>query len=471
MKIRGKIVLLLIVIVLVSGTYGYFRHSRSAGGSGNVLLISIDTLRPDHLGAYGYERDTSPNIDGVARRGSIFLNAISTTSWTLPAHVSLLTGMDIATHGVANDGISIHPDIPLLAESLQAAGWRTAAFCSSPYLNPAFGFGRGFDLYHNTDLEKSDFEDTVFLEDRYQWNEVHADITSPRIEELTVDWLDKNKGEKFFLFLHLWDPHFDFIPPPPYDTLFDPDYQGEVSPLHFMFNEAINPNMDPRDLEHIIALYDGEIAFTDHYLGLIFRRLKELDLWEDTLVIITGDHGEEFFEHGLKGHRESLYDETVKIPLIIKLPGGAGQDRKIAQQVSIIDIAVTILDYLGIEPPPPMQGVSLLPLIRGEDLPDDRGAFLELDYILKAFRTNGFKLLFNVDHLQTTILDLKKDKKETHQHLVTSEEEWSEANRRFYSRMEEDRRLADEYRDGKTGADVHLSPEQIQKLKSLGYIR
>lgn len=463
---------ILISIVLLAGpipSCGWKEKGPDQGG--NVVLISIDSLRPDHLGCYGYHRNTSPNIDRLAGRGAIFLDAVSTTSWTLPAHISLFTGTDISVHGVANDGLSLHPGIPVLAEALKEAGYRTAAFCSSPYLNPAFGFDRGFDIYHNTDLEKSDFEDTVFLEDRDQWQKVHEDITSPRIQALALDWLNRHQDEKFFLFLHMWDPHFDFIPPPPFNTLFDPDYQGEISSRHFMFNQDIHPDMNPRDLEHIIALYDGEIASTDHHLGKIFDHLEKLGLRGRTLIIITGDHGTEFFEHGNKGHRTTLYDETVKIPLIIVPPGKDLKGRKIADQAGIIDIAPTILDYLGQSIRPPIQGRSLLPVLAGENDGEPPPRLLELEDKLRALRTSRYKLLFNLPYLQTTILDLEKDPRETHNHLVTDPEQWAEINRDFYSRLNEDRQLAETYRRGETGEEVNLSKEQIERLRSLGYIR
>ncbi len=437
----------------------------------NIILISIDTLRPDHLGCYGYGRNTSPAIDALAKKGAVFLNTVSTTSWTLPAHMSLLTGTDITVHGVKNDGISLHHSIPTLAEILQENGYSTAAFCSSPYLNPAFGFDRGFDVYHNTDLETNEFPDTIFLEDRDKWQQVHEDITSPRIEHLAVDWLEKHQKEPFFLFLHFWDPHFDFIPPPPYDTLFDPDYQGSVTSLHFMFNKDIHEGMDPRDLAHIIALYDGEIASTDFHLGRIIDRLRELGLFDRTLIVVTGDHGEEFFEHGNKGHRITLYDETVRIPLVVVLPGRDLRGMKIVQQAGIIDIAATILDYLGLPVRPPMQGHSLLPFLEGKAPNEVNPQLLELEDTLRALRTNQYKLLFNLDHRETTILDLEKDPRETHNHLITSLTGWAEANRDFYRRLEADRALEEEYRRGETGQEVTLSEEQIERLKALGYIK
>ena len=458
------------VLIILVGVVLY-RHFLLAGDRPNVLLVSIDSLRPDHLGCYGYRRDTSPNIDALSRQGAIFLNAISTTSWTLPAHMSLFTSMDITVHGVSNDGFGLHSDIPTLAGILSKNGYQTAGFCSSPYLNPAFGFNRGFDIYYNTDMDKPDFVDTVLMEDREIWDRCHADVTSPRIHALAVDWLEKLKDKPFFLFLHMWDVHYDFIPPPPYDTQFDPDYRGTISSRHFMHNKAIHPEMDPRDLQHIIALYDGEIAFTDHYLGLIMAKIRELGLMENTLFIIAADHGEEFFEHGNKGHRITLYDETVKIPLILKLPGKDLGGEQISNQVSIIDIAPTILNALKIPAPEQMQGRSLLPLALGKGAPDDGLAFLELGSVLKGLRNNASKLLYNNDYRQTIILDLAKDPKETHHHMVTDLPAWTRVNKAFYDRLGLDHELAEKYRQKQSGARVHLSEDQVNKLKSLGYIQ
>ncbi|MDP8235256.1 MAG: sulfatase, partial [Candidatus Erginobacter occultus] len=317
----------------------------------NVLLISIDSLRADHVGAYGYGRETTPEIDRLAQNAAIFENHVSTTSWTLPAHISLFTGQEISAHGVATDGFSLHPAVPTLAESLLAAGYRTAAFCSSPYMNPAFGFARGFDLYHNIDTEKEDFVDTV-LPSETERDRVHRETTSPRIAELAENWLEENSSEPFFLFLHFWDPHYDYDPPPPHDRIFNPGYGGDIDGRDYIHNDRVHPGMDPEDLERIIALYDGEIAFTDKHIGMVIEKLKELDLFDRTLIVITGDHGDEFFEHGNKGHRLTLYEEVIRVPLIIRIPEKVNRSGRVETTVGIIDIAPTILDRLGVSPPP-----------------------------------------------------------------------------------------------------------------------
>jgi len=187
----------------------------------DVLLISIDSLRADHLSCYGYGRNTSPHLDELAEEGTLFAACAATTSWTLPSHISIFTGRDISAHQVVGDGFSLNDSVPTLPEALSAAGYATAAFCSSPYLNPAFGFGRGFDLYHNTDFDRHGSRDTILPSERER-DAGHGDVTSERIVELAGDWLGEKRDRPFFLFLHFWDVHYDYIPPAPYDRLFDP---------------------------------------------------------------------------------------------------------------------------------------------------------------------------------------------------------------------------------------------------------
>lgn len=435
----------------------------------NILLISIDSLRPDHLGCYGYDRDTSPVMDKLAHTGVLFKNTVSTTSWTLPAHISLFTSMDIMVHGVKGDGLSLYEEIGSLARELKEAGYRTGAFCSSPYMNPAFGLDRGFDSYHNIDLEMPGFEDTILPPEK-QRDAVHDDITSPRITELACEWLKKNKDKPFFLFLHFWDVHYDYIPPDPYDRKFDPEYDGDIDGRGFIHNPLVNPQMSERDLNHIIALYDGEIAWVDHHLGMIMEKLKESGLLERTLIVVTADHGDEFFEHGGKGHRNTLYDEVVKIPLIINGPGVTEKGMTVGEQAGIIDISPTILKLVGLKIPSWMQGRSLLPVPGNAPEQEEREVLLELGPELKAIRTNPYKLIFNLKHLQTIIFDLTSGPDETYQNLVTSPEEWNEANLKFYSRLVSDRILARKYRGDKSGSRVELSKEEEERLKSLGYL-
>ncbi len=435
----------------------------------NILLVSIDSLRADHVGCYGSGRDTTPEIDLLARDGVIFKNHVSTTSWTLPAHISLFTGQDISVHGVATDGFSLHPAVPTLAETLQTADYQTAAFCSSPYMNRAFGFDRGFDLYHNIDSERDGYVDTV-LPDETERDRVHRETTSPRIAELATAWLEENAERPFFLFLHFWDPHYDYDPPAPYDRLFNPGYRGDIDGTDYIHNDRVYPGMAGEDLEEIIALYDGEIAFTDHHLGLVITKLKELGLFDRTLIIVTGDHGDEFFEHGNKGHRSTLYEEVIRVPLIIRRPGGARGGQTISSPVGIIDIAPTLLDLLGLKGLEKISGVSLRPLLTGEEPGEPRVLLTELSPALYALRGDGVKLFHNAVIGETIVIDLEADPAETHSGEITSGPLFDQMKQEFENRRRRNRELAEEIRGGAAGEEIRFQERERERLRALGYI-
>ena len=358
----------------------------------NVILISIDSLRADHLGCYGYPKATSPNIDILANEGVVFTNAISTTTWTLPSHISMLTALYPEVHQVIHDGNKLSDKAVVCAEIMKEAGYLTAGFVSGPYLSSKFGYNQGFDIYDDDTISYSSNEES------------HRGITSPKIHQQITKWLEQKYRSSFFLFIHYWDVHYDYAPPPPFDTMFDSDYTGTITGKNFETNKRINPQMSKRDLEHIIALYDGEIAFTDSYIGKLMKYLKHLGIYENTMVILTSDHGDEFFEHGCKGHRNNLFDETLKVPLIIKFPSSLASPSplgmRINQQVSIIDIVPTFLDYLGITPYTALDGQSLLPLIAGNigTGTEIQHRFADLHGFMKCVRTNQFKYIHIAHH-------------------------------------------------------------------------
>ncbi len=359
----------------------------------NVLLISIDSLRADHLHCYGYPRATSPAIDALARDGVRFATAVAPTSWTLPSHVTLLSGLPPVRHGVIDHDRQIAPETPLLAEVLRHTGYATAGFVAGAYLHSTFGFARGFEHYDDeTVMEKPD-------------HRVQKKNTSQESYAVTRAWLEQWQRERpddpFFVFLHLWDVHYDFKPTPPYDRMFDPDYRGTVTGFHFMDSPLVHPGMSRRDLEHLIALYDGEIRLTDEYIGHLVTLLREMDVLDDTIIVITADHGEEFFEHGHKGHRNNLYDETLLVPLIVHYPRRVPAGVVVEGQVRLMDVAPTILALTGVEPPPalthPPEGIAAARDLspswsRGGEAPE-LPAFAELHGRWVAVRTAAAKLI------------------------------------------------------------------------------
>jgi arylsulfatase A-like enzyme len=322
----------------------------------NVVLVSIDSLRADHLGCYGYPRETSPALDRLAQEGVRFANASSVTSWTLPAHMSLLTGRSMMGHGVVTDDRSLTADVPTLAEGFKKAGYATKAIVSAPYLNSRYGFTRGFDDYDDR---------TIFFETN---EDSYKSVTGPRLVDAAIDYLDDPDGERpFFLFLHFWDVHYDYAPGPPYDRMFDADYDGEVDGENFYFNDAIRQGMDPRALDYILALYDGEIRLVDDQIARLRAALAARGQAGNTVFVVTADHGDEFFEHGEKGHHRTLYEEVLDVPLLVYVPGVAPVAKVVDQQVSIIDIAPTLLSLVGAPLPEDLEGRDLAPLWSGRE--------------------------------------------------------------------------------------------------------
>jgi arylsulfatase A-like enzyme len=320
----------------------------------NVVIIAIDTLRPDHLGCYGYERATSPNIDDLAASGTLFENAVSQAPWTLPSFGTVFTSLYPTQHGATTVGTRMRTSFPTLASILREEGFSAGAIVNTPVLRPEFGLDRGFE---------------------------HYDIMSPgverRAEEVTADaleWIDRRKKAPFFLFVHYFDPHLSYSPPAPYDTLFDPDYMGPVGrsfDLDYFSSQDI-PGMrreigslSAADINHITALYDGEIAFTDRAIGMLLDGLKQRGLTERTLIVLLSDHGEEFLDHGGLDHGHSLYGELTRVPLVFSLPAVINPGARIKQYVRLLDVTPTILDIVGIRSYGDLEGLSCKPVLTG----------------------------------------------------------------------------------------------------------
>jgi arylsulfatase A-like enzyme len=369
----------------------------------NVVLISMDSVRQDRLGIYGHrpefapEVSVTPHVDSLAMQGVVFDEAWSTTSWTLPSHMSMMTGLTDTSHGVVHDAVRMDPLRTTLAESFAAAGYATAGFYSGPYLDPKYGFGEGFDYYQSgmmPDAEREAWlskrlkelaeqrsaaglaaddtgQDLVMLTDRLS----HEDITSPRINELGLNFLDAHADQPFFLFLHYFDAHYDHIPEtmePGLGTLFDPGYNGSFLPDRWYFNPAVRsygPNNRPkreigqRDLAHIMAWYDAEIHWIDRHIGRVVAKLEELGLAENTIIAVVADHGDEFFEHGNIGHRSSLFPEVLRVPWVMKLPGEVRAGARIPGVVRLYDLAPTLTDYAFGGEVPGAEGSSARPYI------------------------------------------------------------------------------------------------------------
>ena len=393
----ARVAALFAALSLVSGC------SEPAAEKPNVILISLDTLRADRLSCYGHDRETSPRLDAFASEGVLCEEAVATSSWTLPSHWSMLTGLPVSVHGVCDEQLwNRRPEegelkLPsrgrFLGEHLKEAGYDTAGFYSWIYLEEKFGLGPGFDTYERLGLFGWDHptikpraDAARELEDRAEQEAVGRalqaehpelfDIGRPTAQEVvdrSIEWLRaevaEDDGRPLFLFMHLFDAHDPYTPPAPYDERFDPGYEGPIDGREITGERSlVHKGMSERDLEHLLALYDGGVSWIDSEVGRVLDALDELGLAEDTLVIITSDHGEEFFEHERKTHRKQLYRESVHVPLLMRWPGRLPEGARISGPTGIIDVAPTILSAAGLSAPVASPGVDLARLAReGED--------------------------------------------------------------------------------------------------------
>lgn len=318
-------------------------------GPRQVILISIDTLRADAVSAYGEGGALTPRIDGLAGGGLLFARAYAPSPWTLPSVATLLTGVHPDAHGLRKPGARLSESVPTLAEAMRSAGYRTAAIGSNPHLGRASGLDRGFDeyLFHGGTppfLTEGPFG--ARLVQRLFPPAFPAAGTTEELTELALEWLERNRRTPFFLWIHYLDPHVPHTPP----ARFQPDGEPpEGMGMSFARQNAIRngyftPSAEQR--EWIRKLYDAEVRTVDEAVGRVLDRLRELDLLETAVIVLTSDHGEEFWEHGGYEHGHSLYEEVLRVPLLIRTP--AASRAMIDRPVSLESVAPTLLDLAGV---------------------------------------------------------------------------------------------------------------------------
>jgi len=306
----------------------------------NILFITLDTTRADHLGCYGYDRAQTPNIDNLAERGVLFKTAVCQSPLTLPSHASIFTGTYPFYHGVRDNGFRLEPDKTTLAEVLKNNGMITSAFIGAFVLDSKWGLDQGIDYYYDN------FDFT-------QYKRISLDSVQRRGEYVIkafFEWFEKNYQKRFFSWIHLYDPHTPYEPPDEYKTRFSKWKSG---------------------------LYDGEIAYVDDLIGKLLNRLNVKNVLQKTLIVIVGDHGESLGQHKELTHGFFVYEATTSVPLIIHFPDSKLGGRKIDECVETIDIMPTLLEILGFKIPPGVQGKSLLPLIMKKNLIHERLAYSE----------------------------------------------------------------------------------------------
>jgi arylsulfatase A-like enzyme len=372
---RSLLFLGLAAMLFVASSYTYDRIDErrqvsklpvTAPGARNAIVVVIDTLRADHLSAYGYSRPTSPNLDTIARMGVQFDNAISTSSWTLPSHASMLTAEYPHEHHVDHDTSSLGPDHITLGEALQARGYRTAAFSGNTgNFSRDRGFGRGFMRFED-DFQSigSSFGRTYYggkFENRLCQLHIIRDLfgrpSAGEINKRALRWIDSGRGDPapFFLFLNYYDTHDPYLPPDPYLHAYTRvRHPGGRYTQHWEWFQGLTPP----ERQAALDAYDGAITYVDARIGELMANLRSRGLSENTIVIVTSDHGEAFNDHGLMTHGNSLYRELIHVPLIIWDQAHSLPCRHVRNVVSLTALPTIVLDLLGTVPEPRFASVT-----------------------------------------------------------------------------------------------------------------
>ena len=429
----------------------------------NLILISVDCLRADHLGAYGYERDTSPRVDEFSREAVLFQTAVSTSSYTLPTHASMLTGLPPGIHWAARVGIST--TVPYAPELLAEAGYRVNGVVTAPFLSRSYGFHRGFHTYENR-LARAD----------------------ERIDK-GLELLREGGGQDQFLFLHLMDVHWPYSPPRQFITRFGERPRDISSVLSQVGQRA--PPISQVGLDQIVNLYDAEIAYVDRELGRFFDELKEMKLYDDALIILTADHGEAFYEHGHWEHARpwsndgpGLYEEIVHIPLIVKWPREFS-GVKISRLVSQTDVFPTLLEAAGLERPNAWATSLRHHLVRSSRPPVPRtviaeftsssaegGAAMQIAFrsqdskYIATFRSRTIPDLYSSSIEKEELYDLSNDPREEENLLLESDRGPGSYRKALRAYLAEARKRLLQQQ----GEEISVDESVLEELRTLGYV-
>ncbi len=414
----------------------------------NLLFISIDTLRADRLNTYGYNFETSPKIAEFSKKAVVFEDAISVSSWTLPTHMSFFTGMFPSVHGINRPAkIKVDQEITMLAELFKAKNYRTLAYTAGGYVSERYGFSRGFEKYLMAKTNKN--------RNKYDLNE--------NIPKLISDINSLKTDEKFFIFLHTFDVHCPYNSPQPYLEMFNTEGAIATDPRR-CGKQFKNQKLTTGHAKYISDRYDGGIRFADTKIGEVFDLLEDKALLDNTIVIITSDHGEEFLEHGDIGHKGSLHRELLQVPLIIYVP--EVQPGRIKTQVSTIDLFDTITEMLGLTHQQKTNGQSLWKILNTKDAANytRKFQFSELDGKIKIrSHINPKGHLLN-NHTQSEI---------NYYNLITDPTEQNDFSQietgEVKSRMQEIQMLEKSFTGYQVEEYTTETAEEIKQLKSLGY--
>jgi arylsulfatase A-like enzyme len=442
----------------------------------SVLFVLFDTLRADYTEPYGAKAIRTPALVSLAAKGVTFEKATANAAWTLPSVASVFTGTYPSLHGITSrqafrEATVLSRELPTLAEVLAGEGYRSVAVLNNPMLHPAIGLTRGFDEVHEYHALREEM-----LSRAPRSPEAEADFVWSSYLEPTIA---APAGGPFFAYLHELDPHHPFHPPPPYDAMYGPPYEGDAErlrapelPNRFQADPGV---LSPAELEFLRGQYAGEVSFMDRYLARILERLDAAGRAGDTLVVFLSDHGEALGQHEKLSHGNLLYEEVLRVPLILSLPGVLPEGVRVEVDAQLVDLPVTVLDLLGIPAPAAMQGTSLLPwMLDPERKVDPRPIFAKTLFLgsfsLDSVRYGSFKLIRNHEdgaRSRIELYDLAGDPQELRD-LSARRPVVAGALRQMLERREEldrarkvDARLVDL---------AEIDSEVVGRLQALGYV-
>jgi arylsulfatase A-like enzyme len=439
----------------------------------NLVLISIDTLRRDHLTIYGYDRDTAPALQKLAKRSVIFDQVIVQNTNTAPSHATMFTGLYPTTHGITRNGMQLRPEVKTLAGILKQNGYATGGSISGWSLTRHTGLQRGFDFY----------------DDMFAGSRRPGQVALVRARP----WLQKTAREKrpFFLFLHLFDPHAPYDPPHAFALRFLPDLKKLLTLPERQglpgLRKGFRPPLSKRDIREYEARYDGEIVYSDRVVRRLFADLKRLKAYRNSLIVFLSDHGETLFEREwVTDHGARAYEEQIRVPLLIRFPDKRGAGKRIAGQVEMVDLLPTVLETLRLAPPPGLPGRSLLPLIEGKApassaarrmafssarpepmrVPEIRGVALTRYGLISTVRIPPLKLIeypVNGGGWYRQLFNLQADPLETN----NLADEQPELCQKLHQELERWRAATG---GGHRAPPPKLSPDVERALRALGYV-
>ncbi len=409
----------------------------------SVLFVSIDSLRYDEFRAVRDGKEVTPRLSALARGSIVYERATSAAPWTTPSVMAMMTGLPAAAHGVLRHDRQLASGVPTLAERFREAGYRTAGFAPAVTLRPEYGFARGFEVY-----------------DYQQYG--HDRISSPELAGKVIHRIEQWKDEPFFVWVHLWDPHYNYNPPPPWDAAFRRGKRPRSERINCL--KWVPDPVTPGEADWLRGQYEGEVLYTDRYVGEMLDALDRLGIADRTIVVVVADHGEAFLEHHWLGHTNRVDETLVHVPLLVRVPGHA--PGKIAARVSTTRIGATLLKLAGLDP----AGFGMaapLPL----DPADARGvpALSETERrgCFTALVTDRWKLVVDHRSCEPALFDLDEDPGETRDLAAAQPERVAELRALLARRMDEIRAR---------GVPRAMLPREIveeaeARLRSIGYMQ